>query len=480
MKANLIAFAVALLAAATVGVVQLTAQAADNTRDCDKYAIVYCGTMSAGEARNKYNQKDHAAVFRNFGIAKHEITNDMKHGVVYRDGTVRVGGKVVARSATTAIRHVGGKSIPGSATAKRVSVSKMGSAQTALVKFDKNGRFMFAIMKPCGNPVTGNPTKPKPKPKPQPKPAAKCVSLKATKIDRTRVRLNAKVEAKNGAKINAYIFVVTKGGKEVYRERVASNKQQASHVYRATGPGNYRAKVLVRTSAGEKKGPQCTAQFTVKPKPEQPEKPEKKPGIEVTKLVENEKFKQVGVNVEYNYQISVRNTGNKVLKNVKVTDTPEAGVTLLSASEGEIEGNTWTHTIAQLGVGETVGFTLTAKVPEYLAGRIDNTVCVDAPEIPGNPDDCDNAEVEVPKAGQVPVCDPKTGETIRVDEDEADNYVPVGSPECEEAEEKPEGKGSTDIKELPRTGPADVIMQMIGAAFMTGSGAYYLASRRLS
>lgn len=459
MKGKLLGFALALVSVATVGVVQLTANAVDNSRDCDKYAIVYCGTMTEAEARNKYNNGDNAAIFRNFGISRSEITG-MKQGVVYRDGTVRVNGRVVARNAMTAIRHFSGGNIPGSSTAKRVSVSRMADAQTALVKFDRNGRFMFAIMKPCGNPVTGNPTPP------PAQPSAACKTLNVSKLTRTKFRFNARATVKDGAKVKAYVFQVTKRGKVIETKRFNSSKLSQSFTYSQNEPGKYRVRVTVKTTEGDKSGQDCVKPFEVKPKRE------KQPDVDVNKLVDGVDYKQVGVNVEFTYQIRVTNTGDVDLKDVKVTDTPEQGVALLSASEGDITDNTWTHTIPELKIDESMDFTIQAKVPEFLAGRINNTVCVDAPEVPGNPDDCDDAEVEVPPEGKTIVCNPETGENIRVDEDEADQYVPVGSPECEEAPEVP------TPPELPVTGPTDAILQLVGAISLAGAGVYYVASRR--
>lgn len=460
MKGKLIGFAIALLSVATIGVIQLDANAADSTRDCDRYAIVYCGTMTEQEARSKYNNGDNAAVFRSFGISQNEISG-MKQGIVYRDGTVRVGSRVVARNAQTAIRNVNGTNIPGSSTAKRVPVSRMADAQTAMVKFDRNGKFMFAIMKPCGNPVTGTPTPP------PAQPSAACKSLSVTKLERTKFRFNAQATVKDGAKVRGYTFQVTKNGKVIDTKRVNSTKLSATYAYTQTKAGSYKVRLTAHTSEGNKSGSNCIKEFTVKETP-------KKPSIEVTKLVEGVKYTRVNVDVEYDYQLAVTNTGNKDLKNVLVTDTPENGVTLVSAENGTITDNIWTYTIPTLKQGETQKFTLTGKVPEYLAGRINNTVCVDTPDIPGKPDDCDDAEVDVPTPEDVVVCNPDTGEIITVSKADEDNYVPVDSPECEEAETTPPAP-----EELPETGASEQFMQLIGMTSLVGASAYYLRSGRL-
>ncbi|HRJ91106.1 MAG TPA: LPXTG cell wall anchor domain-containing protein [Candidatus Saccharibacteria bacterium] len=657
MKGKLLGFALAVLSVATIGVVQMQANAVvDSSPDCDQWAVIWCGSYSPADARNAVkngakNSPNLAKIFGALGIQASEINGDYRAGIVYQDGRIVVNGKVVATNARMAARNLGGNPIAGT-NAGVMSVNKMGSAQTAMVKFDSNGRFVHAIMKPCGNPVAATPTKP------EPKPVAKCESLKAVKISDNRFRLEAKAMAKDGAKIKSYHFVVMHEGKQVFAKnvdtdkenahvafesadpgnykasvvvktsegprdgaqctdtfsipkkpfavckdltvekisrtkfrfnasanakngatikaytfsvykdgalvqtlpQVTTNKETASVTYTQTTAGNYVAKVVVKTSLGNRDGEQCEAPFEVTEKPPTPvatckdltvdviednakfrfngeaevsggatisgyefavyrgnslvdtlpvsstattasadysqttpgnytvrltvktsegdrngdqcvatfsvDQPEENPGVKVTKLVEGVKNKRVGVNVEFTYQIAVTNTGDVDLENVLVTDTPESQVALIAGNVGTVANNTWTYTIPVLTVGEIQDFTLTAKVPAEVANQIKNTVCVDAPEVPGNPDDCDDAYVDVKK---VPVCNPETGEIIRVDESEASNYEPVDSPKCDEPE-VPE--------ELPQTGAAEVVMQLVGATSLAGAGTYYLASRR--
>lgn len=474
MKGKLLGFALALLSVATIGVVQLQTKAyVDDTRDCDKYAVIYCGTMSPQEAYNKYNEAP--KVFAAMGISRGEISGTFKAGIVYQNGNVVVNGKVVAKNARMAARNLGGTPIAGT-NAGIMSVSKMGSAQTAMVKFDKFGRFLFAIMKPCGNPVTATPT--------QPKPSASCDNVKVEKIERTKFKFVASASAKNGAKITGYQFKVLRGGDiiknvtqnsntltynqtkpgdykvrvvaktnigdktsdgcvktftvqeqpsaecknltvqkiertkfgftatadvfraqvtgyrfkvmkdgvEIDSKEVSTDKTIQTINYTQTTPGDYTVRVFVNTTFGNgKTSPDCVAPFTVTP-------PEEHPGVKVEKTVNGKELVQVTLSENFTYEIAVTNTGDVDLKNVVVKDTPEAGVTLATdQAVGTVSNNTWTHTIPTLAVGETKNFTLNASVPEYLSGKIKNTVCVDATEVPGQPDDCDDAYVEVPK-----------------------------------------------------------------------------------
>jgi len=480
MKGKFLAFLLALFGVATVGIVQLQANAAvDNSRDCDRFAVVRCGMMSVAELRTEYDtnngspmngttvqQGDIKRVFSAMGISRSELNGTFKSGVVYQDGRVVVGGKTVATGAQMAARGLGGSQIAGT-NAQRVSVRAMGSAQTAYVKFDSNGKFKFAVMKPCGNPVKANPVQP---PKPEPKPSAECKSLAITKLERDKYRFDARATVKNGAKVKSYTFVTSRDGQRVDSKTVRTSNLNARYTFAASRPGTYTVRVTVDTTVGKKTGPACVKQFTVKPIPQQ-----KTPDVEIEKFVENVKYKRVGVNVEYDYQINVRNTGEIDLKNVVVTDTPEEGITLVSSDDGQIENNRWTHTIPSLKVDETREYTLTAKVPAYLAGTLTNTVCVDAPEVPGNPDDCDKADVDVPKPaqpGQIEVC-VLADNTIQVI-DEDDFNPALHSRDLSDCEEAPV------VQELPKTGPAETALQLMGAMSLAGSSAYYMASRRQS
>lgn len=239
---------------------QQPAQALDSSRDCDQYAIVNCGTMSLSEVKDNYSNGDNDKVFAAFGISKSEISGDIKDGVVYQDGRVVVDGKTVATGAIMAARHLGGSSISGSDTAKKVSVSKMGDAQTAFVKFDKDGNFLWAIMKPCGNPVTATP------PKPKPTPAAACKSLTATALNRSQYRLSAEATKENGATISNYTFTVkSSDGKTVRTKEKPTGSRYAYTDLPVLAPGSYTASVVVTTSAGNKTAASCNASFTITP-----------------------------------------------------------------------------------------------------------------------------------------------------------------------------------------------------------------------
>lgn len=423
------AMALVLVAAVATGVWMFAdAARVDNGRDCNKFAVIYCGTHTGAELRREYDtrgtssanrgtlrQNDIPAVFGALGIARENLEGDFHDGIVYRDGTVRVNGTIVARDARTAIRNMrGGTAIRGSSTARIYSTSAMASAQTALVKLNSKGQFLFAVMKPCGNPVQARnvipeptppprPTPPKPPvptpPKPAPKPVAACRVLDQPIItDRTKVDLKGHAVVENGATISAYIFTITDAsGKQVFSQTANTSATHATAGTTITQPGTYTARVKVQTSVGLKEADACVKQFTIAPIPPTPTP--KKPGVKIEKTVNGKEHAVVDVNGHFVYQLRVTNTGETDLKNLTITDNAPEGVKFVKTSDGNIiEGKTLRYTMPELKKGQTSEpIIITAYVPVHLAGTIKNTACVTVPGVPGDDDDCDDATIEVKK-----------------------------------------------------------------------------------
>lgn len=390
--------ALAIVASVGFGVAHVRADAVvDTTRDCDSFSIVKCGTMNADEMRKEYDtfgtsagngstlrQGDIHKVYSAMGISRANLNGSFKSGVVYKNGDIKVDGKVVARNAKTAARNLGGNPIAGT-SAGIVDASKMGSAQTALVKFKANGEFDFAVMKPCGNPVKATPV-------PVKHPSAKCEGISKNKVSRNVFTFDGKASVKDGAKIKSYTFTArNEKGKVVATKTVKTDNLKAnSGKMTFDKPGTYKVRLTVDSTAGKDlTSEHCVTEINVNPEP--------KPGVSIEKKVNGKENITVDVNQEFTYSVVVKNTGNTDLKNVKVSDKQPAGVQFLSASAGTIASGEWTHTIAELKIGQSKTFTIKAKVIEYQEGSIKNTACVDAPAVPGSPDDCDDAFVKVPK-----------------------------------------------------------------------------------
>ncbi len=172
---------VAISALATIGLVQAQASGSD----CDN-AVVCGGVSGVGQVQHDYhngastNSKDTAKsikdIYSYFGISASDInTMSAVTGEVYSDGRVTTAnGKVVATNALTAGR-LNATNTCGGSNQKNVNgtkfwvrkpcVSFKSSPLSALVVM-KNGVFQFAIIKSCGNPVTGTPKQPAPTPTP--------------------------------------------------------------------------------------------------------------------------------------------------------------------------------------------------------------------------------------------------------------------------------------------------------------------------
>ncbi len=405
MKSKLLGFGLAILTVALVGMVKVNAgEVVDTTRDCDKYAVIHCGTMSPNELRTEYDslntskangsttkQADIPKIFSALGVSRAELNGAFESGVVHRNGDVTVGGKVVARNAKTAARNLGGNAIAGT-SAGIVDTSRMGSAQAAMVKM-VDGKFKFAVMTPCGNPVTATPVTP---------PSAKCEALNVNKISRNEFSFGGHASVAGGAKIQSYTFTVTdkKTGKVVATKVIKTDSLKAnSGKMTFANAGDYSVRLTLNTTAGDNiTSTHCVKEITVTP--------EEKPKVSIDKKVYKGNETPVdnivvGANQQFTYKVVVTNNGNVNLKNVAVSDKQPTGVTFVAANVGSIANNMWRYVIPELKAGESKTYTITAKVPTYLAGKIKNTACVDAPAVPGSPDDCDDAYIEIPKPSAI-------------------------------------------------------------------------------
>lgn len=176
------------------------------------------------------------------------------------------------------------------------------------------------------------------------------------------------------------------------------------------------------------------------------------PKVSIDKTVNGGETAQVKVGEEFTYKLVVKNIGQVDLKNVKVSDTQPAGIQFVRADKGQFIGNATTtsydYTIPSLKVGESVTINITAKATKSSATPVKNTACVDAPEIPGTKDDCDDATTTTPEPGKVSVCDPETRNIIQVPETDKDKYLPVDSPKCEKIEVCIKDSGDTTLKPI--------------------------------
>jgi hypothetical protein len=436
---------VAIFAVLSVGFIyQTTAQALDNSRDCDQYAVIKCGTMNIQEARDKYSEG--SRIFQSFGINKADLNSGtFKEGVVHRNGNVTVDGKIVATGAITAIRNMTGGTPIQDTNAARYPTSRMGDDQTALVKLDQNGKFLFAIMKPCGNPVTATPTPP-----PTPEPSAICKILKAGSVNnsRSRFQLDARAVARDGAKIQGYTFKVKNAsGALVDSKKVTSSQESASYTTDITTSGSYTASVTVDTSVGKKESDQCTAAFTVAPEPSQPSYVCDQ--LHVTSLSPTSfsfttNYTLKDASLQYITYVIRDGNGKEISRSRDTTYT---------------QSNPATYSVEALVTVSVNGQDKTITAPSCK-----QPFTVYPPNTPHCP--VPGKEHLPPNSPECVYC-PISGK----------QHLPKDSTECIETPPvTPPQTPSTP--ELPKTGPLDSFASIVGLGSIIGTGSTYLISRR--
>lgn len=474
-KLKIVAVSLIVAVAGFIGVGLIQGDIAKaESRECGDNSIIRCGAMSASELKSEYakNERGLKKIYSHYNIdaADIAVSSSAKTGYVHTNGTVTVDGKVVATNAKTVGRSgsLGGKKVKISdSLSVYEGADRLKSKLAVFVFFNKDGTYKSAIIKVCGNPVPATPVKPKPKP------VYKCDSLTANAISRTEYEFTTAATAKDGASIVNYTYNFGDG-------KTATTGKTTRHAYAAPGTYKVTVKVNVKVDGKTVVAPgTCETTVTVKkencpipgkeeyPK-DSPECKEDKPTIDITKVVNDVEHVKVAVNEVFTYKIVVRNTGNVTLKDAVVTDKAPAEVTLLKASEGTITANTWAHTIAELGVGQSKTYTITAKYGAYAAGTHVNNVCVDTPTVPGSPDDCDDASTETGE--KIKVCDTDTNSIVEIEKSEFDeSHMTTDYSKCED---------SPEVPELPETGMGETVGAILGLGSLTTVGAAYLASRR--
>lgn len=414
--------------------------AVDNTPDCDTVAIIKCGAFSESDLRAAAAKGDVPKVFSAFGISQSELTGFVS-GVVWQDGRVTVGDKLVATGATTAGRwnnpKPGMTRIPGTDRAYKMSTSHfVTEGQTAFIKM-VNGQFSFAVIKSCGNPVSAKPT---PKP-PVPQPTYACESLRKTQASRTEFRFDATASAANGAKITKYTFNYGDGTTRDVPTN-GSKTAAASHTY--TKPGTYTARVtvfvLVNGKTVQAPGTKCAVSITVTPPPATPAYA---CDSLTANLIGDEKDRT------YKYTLDYTAEGGAVLRDVDFNfgdGSVQNG--LKPANLDDIR-----HTYAKEG-----SYTTTATLHFTVAGKVQDKKCV--VKINVSPDACPH-NPSLPKDS--PDCErcPIPGK----------EQYPKNSDECKDT--------PTETPQvLPDTGPAELAAGGLGLGSLAGAGYYWRASRR--
>lgn len=487
---SLAALAVVVSGIALFGFLNTNSEAAIPRDECNAgsnyNAIIKCGAGDASELARKYRENpkgDLDNIYKHYGLTENEVTHANGStgamGRVYKDGTIKVGNKTVATNAQSLGRHnkpgshkvsIGGKTYyerKPSATFQIDSIS-------AFVFFEKNGDFKAAILTACGNPVRAD------------KPVYKCEDLTKKAVSRNRYEFTAHATAKNGAKVSSYTFDFGDGKKQ------QTSNRTVAHTY--AKPGNYTVKVTVKVKINnayykETTSTNCKVTVTVAPEPSYACKDLKLNKISRTKYEftasataangaqvtgykydfgDGQKKDNASAKESHTYAkpgnytvkvwaiVKIGGATKHVTSNdcvVKVTVTPEPpkpAYTCESLSKKNISRTEFTFTgkatavngatiagyIFDFGDGTKSEVTNPTNVPHTYAQPGEYTVKMTAKVMVNGEQKlvtspyCE-VKVKVAPPNKVEVCNPATGETIIVDEDEADNYVPVGDPACE-------------------------------------------------
>ena len=417
---------------AIVALIAIPAKAVtiDTSRDCDKYAVMYCGAMNKKEMVKKLQDGDSQnsaknikEIYDKFNLNVKDIENaNFEDGVVYKDGDVKVGNRVVAKDAKTYIRTMG-----------KVSTSKMGTAQAAKVALDKNGKFLFAVMTPCGNPVKADAVEP-PKPKVE---SISCDAIKVTITDAQKKSVTATVtgSAKN-TKISSY--------KIDFGDGTTANKQSADHTYanygkytivaHVTGKVNDKSKTVTSAACAKE------VEFAKPPEP-------------VAQSISCTALTLGSINSEKKY--------------VKVTATGSANNTKIDAysidfGDGTKPATTQTaeHTYTEFG-----DYTITANVTGTVDGKqvtVSGVNCVQKVSFTETPDAC-------PTNPSLPADDPKckpcpTNPELNFDDPKCTTPVTPTNPEN---------------PTLPNTGAGSVIGLMSGVSILGAVAHRFWLSKKL-
>ena len=245
--------------------------------DCDSNAIVYCGGFKEGGSStanqtylNENISKRHGPanvgkIMGHYGIDTGRIAS-LPVGEVRQDGAIWLNGKKVATNAkTTGRQQLSGVQntrvdLGGGVVIYERSPSRSipGGGAKAWVKLDGNGKFLYAVIRSCGNPTTGTPTyTPPPPPPPPPTGAVKCDALAVEKLSRTKFKFTVKGSKSGAAKLTGYLINFGDGG----AGGSATTKTSASYTHEYKTTGSYKIQAGAAGSLNGKTigdgGPSC-------------------------------------------------------------------------------------------------------------------------------------------------------------------------------------------------------------------------------
>ncbi|MCA9327910.1 PKD domain-containing protein, partial [Candidatus Saccharibacteria bacterium] len=243
-----------------VGATGVVATNTVSAQSCDKVNIIYCGLNGSSASgyisslRNIYNNNkdtygntDIKAVMRWSGFTDAKIkgmnTGNTKVGTLYRNGDIKVGGKLVANNTWVSARfgagQAGFKHVEGNVWARLTTTSFANPSVPVLIHYNADGVPDAGVMVHCGNALQFHPTVP-------PKPSLVCDNLSKDVVEgsmRRTYTFTAQASAKHTT-ITNYVFNFGDGKSQT----VNTSKEKATTKEHTYAPGKtYTATVTVNS-----------------------------------------------------------------------------------------------------------------------------------------------------------------------------------------------------------------------------------------
>jgi len=390
-----------------------------------------CGFSSISDFVNSYKANapgDYKAIYAAFGLDPSQIDRlamTAKMGVAYRDGTVKVDGKVVATNGISLGREKKSYSqtvnIGGKTYYQDRDQDAFLSDIPALVMMNGD-QFEFAALTACGNPVKGTPTGLPPQ--------YSCDMLHPKQINRTTFSYTTDATALHGAAVSKFVYDFGDGTTQT----TTSGSQVVTHEY--AKEGTFTTKVTVYVSVnGETQAvtaAECAKPVEVKPVPQTPAYA----CSALSPATINQQSRQ------YRFTVKTTQSGGATLKDVSFDFGDSQSVTGVKPSDDNTASSE--HTYAQAG-----SYTIVATVNFNIAGDVKSATC--------------QASIS---PEQTPPQECKPG-------------VPVGSAQCTEC--KPgvqNGSPECSPEQLPNTSGVSVLGGTVGGGSILTAGGYFVRSRR--
>ncbi len=405
---------------------------------CKTNNIMPCGAASVSEFITKYGQNtpgDYTAIYQSYGLAPSDIDRfgrTAQMGMANRDGTITLGGKVVATNASNLGRERRSYSTPVTIAGKPYysDPNKIDFLSNIPVMVMMNGdQFQFAAMTICGNPVKGTPTGQAPQ--------YSCNMLHPQQIDRTTFNFTTDATALHGATVTKLVYDFGDGTSQT----AANGSQVVTHKYAKDGSFTTRVTVYVAVNGSTVPvtGAQCAKPIEVKPVPVPP-KPPVTPAFACSQL---QTLTIDKTNRTYRFVATTAQSGGATLKDANFDFGDHQSIAGVKPSDDRTVMSE--HTYAQAGT-----YTIVATVDFDVAGSVKSDTC----KTHVSPEQTPPAEC---KPG-IPVGDSRCTE--------CKPGVPAGSKEC------------APVPELPNTSGISLGGAAVGGTGIFSASSYFLRARR--